>query len=45
MWQRACPMCKGLLTKFSMTETLRCWCGWDMEMIDGVLFRLGHCST
>ena len=29
MWMRACAICKRLLTKHSLSDSVRCECGWE----------------
>jgi len=29
MWMRSCAVCKGLLIKATLSEIVRCSCGWE----------------
>jgi len=29
MWMRSCALCKAILRKFHLSETVRCQCGWQ----------------
>ena len=29
MWMRACAICKRLLTKHNLSDSVRCECGWE----------------
>ena len=29
MWTRSCALCKAVLRKFHLSETVRCQCGWQ----------------
>ncbi len=46
MWMRSCAVCKALLRKLRLTDSVRCKCGWEWRggtdrnsaaiLIDGV---------
>jgi len=29
MWMRSCAVCKALLKKFRLSDSVRCQCGWQ----------------
>jgi DNA-directed RNA polymerase subunit RPC12/RpoP len=29
MWMRSCAVCKALLKKFKLSDSIRCQCGWE----------------
>jgi hypothetical protein len=29
MWMRSCAVCKALLKKLSLRDSIRCQCGWE----------------
>jgi len=31
MWMRSCAVCKTLLRKLRLCDSLRCQCGWEWE--------------
>ena len=31
MWMRSCPLCKSLLKKLHLYDSLRCQCGWEWK--------------
>jgi len=31
MWMRSCAICKALLRKFRLCDSVRCQCGWEWE--------------
>src|ERR1700751_6411322 len=33
MWMRSCAVCKALLKKFRLCDSVRCQCGWEWEGI------------
>ncbi len=33
MWMRSCAICKSLLKKFRLCDSVRCQCGWEWEGI------------
>ncbi len=30
-WMRLCPLCKAVLTKSRLSESIHCPCGWEWE--------------
>ena len=31
MWMRSCAVCKALLRKLRLSDSIRCQCGWDWQ--------------
>jgi hypothetical protein len=31
MWMRSCAVCKVLLRKLRLTDSIRCQCGWEWQ--------------
>ena len=31
MWMRSCAVCKALLQKCSLRDSVRCQCGWEWQ--------------
>ena len=31
MWMRSCAVCKALLRKVRLSDSVRCQCGWEWE--------------
>ena len=31
MWMRSCAICKALLRKMKLSDSVRCQCGWEWQ--------------
>jgi hypothetical protein len=31
MWMRSCAICKALIRKLTLSDSVRCQCGWEWQ--------------